>query len=113
MLWSHIQRLIRDPRDAKERFNFHHINLMQIVQVLPIQKGKTKRKFIIEVTTAQGTQKIYWRCATEYDRDYWVKSLRLHMEHVRRMVTYLGSAHAQRESLSLPSAIMAHHELLV
>ena len=113
LLWSHIQRVIRDPRDAKERKKFHHINLMQMIQVLPIHKGKTQRKFAIEVTGARGTRKVYWRCVNRYDRDYWVKSLKLHIEHVKRMVTYLGTTHVQSESVSLPSAIMVHHELLV
>merc|ERR1712087_3298 len=113
LVWSSIQRVMHDPRDPEERKKFHFINLMQIVGVSPVEKGKRRRRFVIEVQGIKGSKKVYWRCVSKYDRDYWVKNLGLHMDHVRRMVKYLGASHAVSHSMSLPSAIMAHHELLV
>ena len=90
MVWSDIQRTLVDPRDPEERRKFNnHINLLQVAEVRPVRKGKTHRKLVMVVRDKR--KQIYWRCSSEYDRDFWVRALKKHVAHTRKLVDYLGT----------------------
>jgi len=95
LLWSDIQRDIKNPKDAKERRKFNNsINIMSIKDIQPVTKGKTQRKFTLIVGTSgiKNKRKEYlWKCATKEDRDFWVKGLQKHINHMKSVVAYLGT----------------------
>jgi len=90
MLWSDKQRTIHDPKSKKQRDQFNnYINIMSIRDILPV-KTKSANKF--SFVTGAGKQKMYiWKAASTEDRDHWVKGLRMHQDHVKSMINYLGS----------------------
>jgi len=94
-LWSDKQRTIRNPKDAKERAKFQgSLSLMMITSVEPVvKKSKSQRKFI--VTARQGStsksKEYVFRAASKTDRDFWVTSLNVHINHVKSLVSYLGT----------------------
>ena len=81
LLWSDIQRDIKNPKNAKERKKFNNsINIMSIKDVSPVTKSKSQRKFTLIVGTSgiKNKNKEYlWKCATTEDRDYWVNGLNM------------------------------------
>ena len=93
MLWSDIQRTIKDPKDAKARKKFNNsINLMAITEIKPVLKGKSQRKFTISVqktATSTKPKQYLWRCSTREDRDFWVKGLTAHINHMKSMMAFL------------------------
>lgn len=94
LLWSDIQRSIKDPKNPKERRKFNNsINLMTITDVSPVTKGKTQRKFTITVGGGgKNKRKEYlWKCATKEDREYWVNGLKKHINHQKSIISFLGT----------------------
>eukprot|EP00483_Globobulimina_turgida_P009205 UN09224 len=92
LLWSDIQREIKNVKDAKQRKKFNKsINIMSITEIRAVTKGKTQRKFAFNVGSKKKKKEYVWRCATKSDRDFWVKSLAKHVAHVKSVLTYLGT----------------------
>ena len=95
LLWSDVQRDIKNPKDVKERNKWNNsVNIMQIKQVKAVTEGKTQRKFRITVKTSgikDKKREILWKCATKQDRDFWVNTLKRHIAQRKSMITYLGT----------------------
>lgn len=94
-LWSDKQRTIKDPKSQKERAKFNgNLSLMMIQKVEAVtKKSKSQRKF--KVTAKEGTKSkvrdYLFRAASREDRDYWVKSLNIHIDHRKELIQYLGT----------------------
>eukprot|EP00483_Globobulimina_turgida_P005264 UN05274 len=92
LLWSDIQRDIKNVKDVNERKKFNNsLNIMSITEIRVVKKGKTERKFAFNVGSTKQKNEYVWRCATKSDRDFWVKSLKKHVAHVKSLLTYLGT----------------------
>jgi len=93
-LWSDKQRQIENPKNAAERKKFNgSFSLQMVDSVEAVKKGsKTQRKFKVSVRLGRDGKKkdILFRAACEEDRDYWVKSLKTHVSHIKSMVSFLG-----------------------
>ena len=65
---------------------------MMILQVEAVTDGKRQRKFTITAKSGSDSKKrdYQFKAPTELDRDYWVKSLRAHVDQLKQMVNYLG-----------------------
>ena len=90
MLWSDKQRYIKDPKIKAERAKFNNfINIMGIKDIKPvITKSNNKFSFM----TGGGNPKEYvWKAKSTKVRDYWVKGLKQHQDHVKSMINYLGA----------------------
>ena len=95
LLWSDVQRDIKNPKNIKERNKWNNsVNLMQIKEVKPVLEGKTQRKFkiMIKMSGIKDKKREYlWKCATKEDRDFWVDSLKKHISQMKSMIAYLGT----------------------
>eukprot|EP01083_Nonionella_stella_P026718 73593_1 len=92
ILWSDIQRKIKDTKNIKERKKFNNsVNIMSIAEVNPVKKGKTQRKWVIVVGTGKKKREYVWKCATQSDRDHWVNGLQKHIAHMKSVIVYLGT----------------------
>merc|ERR1712176_1442375 len=94
MVWSDIQRSIADPRDPEQRSKFgSFVNLLQVLEIKPVRKGKSHRKFVIVLKANKNEKRkqIQWKCSSEYDRDFWVRGLKKHVKHTQKLVDYLGT----------------------
>lgn len=88
LLWSDRQRMIQDASNPGQRKSFNGwLNLMAIdsVQAAP---SKSRNKFIVNARDAKrGHLRQYkWKAATQTDRDFWIKGLNAHKDHVQLML---------------------------
>eukprot|EP01084_Bolivina_argentea_P156664 273029_1 len=91
-LWSDIQRDINDAKNIKERKKFNNsISLMSVTEIKSVTKGKTQRKFTLNVGASKKRKEYLWKCATKTDREYWVKGLKKHIAHTKAVVNYFGT----------------------
>ena len=95
ILWSDVQRNIKNAKNAKERMRFNNsINLMCIKDIKPVINEKAGRQFIM-IANLSGREKkkkeYLFKCSSREDRDYWVKGIKKHILHMKSVISFVGT----------------------